>query len=48
MLEGFSVEERAAVTDMLDRICANMRAHLGKNVVDEEDASPLETEAAHE
>lgn len=48
MLAGFSDEERAAVTDMLDRICANMRAHLGKNVVDEEDASPLEMEAAHE
>ena len=48
MLEGFSDEERAAVTDMLDRICANMRAHLGKNVVDEEDTVPLETEAAHE
>lgn len=46
MLAGFSDEERAAVTDMLDRICANMRTHLRQTATGE--SGSLEVEASDE
>lgn len=46
MLAGFSDAERAAVTDMLDRICANMRTHLAQAASDE--PGSLEVEESDE